>query len=277
MDPLTITAAAQAAGGIVQGITGAFQKGKAKRMARANKRPTYRIQRPVQDNQELVESRAGQGISDATRQHLRQDAERGLTTSIDAILAGGGSVNNIADLYGNYTTSISKMALVDEEMRTRNIQNMIIQNNKLAAEKDKEWQVNVYAPYADKAQAAAALSKHGSDNMWKGINSVISAGANYAAGKQYEKEGNNVYGRNGVTGNNDPINTTNVAPPGGDLSGAPSANPWNWYTPESNVPTNPLAPQPAPANPEQSVQLLYPGLMLGNMGNGGFDQTLFGG
>lgn len=279
MDPMTIAAAAQAAGGIIQGIQGAFQKAKAKKMARANKRPVYAIQKPILDNQAIAESRAGQGISDASRQFLNQEQERGLTSSIDAILAGGGSVNNISDLYGKFQTGVSKMALVDEEMRTRNIQNLIQQNNQLAAEKDKAWQVNVYAPYADKAQAAAALSKQGTDNMWKGINSVIGAGANYATGQLYGNEAGGVYGRNGVG-----VEAPGAAAGGGggfDMSG--NNNPWNWYTPPSTPPFNPNAPRSA----ETTIQQTYPGLMLGNMGGmaigddgtlgGGYDMTLFGG
>lgn len=272
MDPMTIAAAAQAGAGIIQGVVGAFQKGKAKRMARANKRPVYSIQKGITDNQALIESRAGQGISDASRQFLRQDSERGLTSSIDAILAGGGSVNNISDLYGNYQTGISKMALVDEEMRTKNIQNMIAQNNTMAAEQDKAWQVNVYAPYADKAQAAAALSKQGTDNMWKGINSVIGAGANYASSQQYANQANNVYGRNGVGV------TNGTGAGGGELTAGGNANPWNWYMPEGTPPFNPNAPRNQPTVNE-TLQLTYPGLMLGNMGYdaGGYDMEMFGG
>lgn len=255
MDPLTITAAAQAAGGIVQGITGALQKGKAKRMARANKRPTYEIQDAVLDNQDLIESRAGQGISDATRRELTQGAERGLTSSIDAILSGGGSVNNIADLYSNYAGSLSKMALIDEEMRTKNVQNLIDQNSKLAAEQDKAWQVNVYAPYTDKAQAAAALSKQGTDNIWKGVNSVIGAGANFAAGNQFKNEAASVYGTGGNLGA--PAQPQSAAPPTIPIS----QNPYNWYLPPSSSPS-----QPRDRNQEisENMRTQYPGL-IGNI------------
>lgn len=260
MDPLTITAAnavAQGIGGIVQGVTGAFQKGKAKRMGRANKRPNYRIQQPIKDNQELIESQAGQGLTDASRQELEQQSSRGLTSSIDAILAGGGSVNNISDLYGTFQGGISKMALIDEEMRRKNIQNLVTANNQLATEKDKEWQVNVYAPYADKAQAAAALSNQGTNNMWKGINTVLSAGANYETSRMYKKETQGIYGTNGNTGAPDP-----AMPPGG-TGYMPN---YNWYQPESNSPG--IYPPP-PMTPQQRVQSSYPGLMI--------DPSLFGG
>lgn len=256
MDPMTIMAAAQAGAGIVQGISGIAQKAKAKKMARSNKRPTYEIPNAITDNQDLIESRAGQGISDATRRELTQGAERGLTGSIDAILAGGGSVNNIADLYSNYTGSLSKMALIDEEMRTKNMQNLIDQNERLAGEQDKAWQVNVYAPYADKAQAAAALTKQGTDNIWKGVNSVLGAGANYATAQQYKPEIAGVYGTGGNLGDRPGA----PAPIPLSLPAGPpvSSNSYNWYNP----------PNPSPSQPRnrsleisEGMRSQYPGLM----------------
>lgn len=259
-----VASAGQAVGGLIQGAVGLVQKGKAKRLARANKRPTYNIQQPILDNQAIAESRAGQGISDATRQTLEQGSQRGLTNSIDAILGGGGSVNNIGDLYGNYQDGISKMALIDEEMRTKNVKNLIDQNTTLAGEQDKAWQVNVFAPYADKAQAAAALSKQGSDNIWKGANSVIGAGASFATSKLYNNEKNNVYGTGGNVGNDGANNGFSVNPNG-------STTPYNWQN--SNTATPPARPS-ATQQANQAVQQSYPGLMMGNM-NGGYDMTLF--
>lgn len=201
MDPLTIGAIIGGAQGVGQLVTGIVQKSKAAKMARKNPRPKYEIQKEILDNQNLTESKASEGLSDAAKQVYSTGAERGLSSSINAILKGGGSVNNIADIYDTYQGGISKLALIDEEMRARNIQNMINQNNVLASEKDKQWQVNVFAPYADKAQAAAALSKQGMDNIWKGVNTMTGAATNYLMGQQYAKEGANVFGGTGSGSN----------------------------------------------------------------------------
>lgn len=273
MEPTTMLALAQAGAGAVQTIVGGFQKGKAKRIARANKRPVYKIQKPILDNQELIESRAGQGISDAGLQVMKQENERGVTSAIDAILAGGGSVNNIADLYSKFSDGTNKMALIDEEMRTRNVQNLITQNNQLAGEQDKAWQVNVFAPYADKAQAAAALTNQGSNNIWKGVNTMLSAGANYATSQQYADQANNVYNQRGQT----PATTGNnmIASPG-DLGMGANPNQFNWYMPQTTTPT-------LPPTPQQQLQLSFPGLMMGSgtsaagWEQGGFDMNMFGG
>jgi hypothetical protein len=272
MDPMTIAAAAQLGAGLVQGVTGAIQKGKAKRMARANKRPVYEIQKPILDNQSLIESRAGQGLSDAALQTYRQSSERGLTSSIDAILAGGGSVNNIADLYSSFEGGISKMSLIDEEMRTRNVQNLITQNNALAGEQEKAWQINVYAPYADKAQAAAALSKQGTDNIWKGVNSVIGAGTNLATGNLYKKVIAAVYGTNGNLGN-EPV--PQAGSPGNELAFDPNIGKYNWQTDYGTIPKRPLSA--AEKVQQQNAGLLLNDYQASEWQAGGYDMQLFGG
>lgn len=193
MDPITIGAIIGGAEGAGQLISGIFQKSKAKKIARKNIRPVYDIQQPILDNQALAESRASEGLSDSAKQAYTTNADRGISASIDAILKGGGTVNNIADIYDTYQSGIGKMALVDEEMRAKNIKELITQNNTLAAEKDKQWQVNTFAPYADKAQAAAVLSKQGSDNIWKGINTIGSTAMSALEGKMYKKEGDDVF------------------------------------------------------------------------------------
>lgn len=197
MDPLTIAAlGTQALSGIAQTVTGIFQSGKANKMARKNPRPKYNIQKPIYDNQAIAESRAGQGISDAAMQAYTTFNDRSLSLGIDSILRGGGSVNNIADIYDTAQTGLSKLALIDEEVRAKNIRDVITQNNIMASELDKEWQVNVFAPYADTAQAAAALKGQGSDNIWKGINSFGSAISNAAMANKYGSEANNVFTSN---------------------------------------------------------------------------------
>jgi len=194
MDPVTIAAlGTQALTGVVQGITGIFQTEKANKMARKNIRPKYDIQQGIEDNQALVESKASEGLSDNAKQVLTTGSERGLSSSIDAILKGGGSVNNIADIYDNFQGGISKLSLVDEEMRAKHVADMIAQNREMAGETEKKWQINEFAPYADKAQAAATLAKQGSDNLWKGINTFGSSAGNLAMANEFGKDANSVF------------------------------------------------------------------------------------
>lgn len=280
MDPMLIAAGAQAAAGVAQAVSGMFQNAKAKKIAAKNPRPKYYIPKAVKDNQSLIESKAGQGMSDAARNTFIQEQERGLTAGIEAILKGGGSVNNIADIYGNYSSGVARMSIIDDEMRAANIRNMIAQNNEMASFKDKEWQINVFAPYADKAQAAAALKKQGSDNLWKGINTVTSAAANYATSEMYQNESDRVFGEQKRV--NDayienlgrptpaPVqNNTNIIPiQQGQQFFPPNATnfggQYNWMMPNFDQPA-PVMPQPVEQpTVYETIQAKYPGLMYSN-------------
>ncbi len=218
MDPITIAAlGAQALTGLVQGVTGILQKGKAKRMAASNKRPFYNIPQTELENKRIADRNAARGLSDEARNLYTQSSDRQLTAGIDAITTGGGTVDNIAELYTAANSGVSKMALLDDQMRVENMRRLTEENNRYSDSMDKQWQVNQWGPYADKAQAAAALSKQGTDNTWKGVNTIGESVANYATAKS---DYPNPYGsRGGGSAGTAGTETVQTTPPtGGQLA-----------------------------------------------------------
>lgn len=176
-------------------ISGVSKNSKAKKIARSNKRPAYKIPQGIIDNQRLLEARASRGLSGASINLYNKSSDRQTTSSIDAILKGGGSVSNIGDLYSHVNEGVDRMALIDDEMRARNVQGLVSQNNVLADHQDKEWQVNYWGPYADNAQAAAKLKEQGANDINKGITSLGSAVAGYAGGANYGSLASGVFGK----------------------------------------------------------------------------------
>lgn len=171
------------AGGLLQAGLGIGQKAKAAKMAAGNKRPEYEISQQAKDNQALAESMASEGLSDSAKQLYTSNADRGLTSSIDAILKGGGDVNAITDLNDGYNQSLSQFAMAEDQAKFRNLNILMRANDALGAEHDKAWQINQYAPYADKAQQAAQMSASGMQNISGGINTGLSALSMAAMGK----------------------------------------------------------------------------------------------
>lgn len=196
LDPLTIAAlGTQALTGIVDVGTGLLQEGRAKKLAQANKRPFYNIPGGITDNTWAATSRASQGLSDQAKSLYTEQSDRGLTAGIDAITSGGGSVNNIADLYAKRDNGISNMALIDEGMRAANMKNLYDANTQQSEYADKEWQVNDWGPFADKAQAAAAIREKGATAIEQGKNAITGAFSNVATANQYQKNIDTVYGK----------------------------------------------------------------------------------
>ena len=184
---------AVAAGVVVGGAQiaiGASQKSKAKKIARKNKRPAFEIPQAVLDNQNLLESRAATGLSDASKQLYSSATDRQLTAAIDAMLRGGSTVGNISELYAANQGNVGRMALIDQEARDANVKAYIEGGNTLAGFQLGKWQTDKWGVYADNAQAAAALSEQGANNINKGVGTIGSAAVNYGMGSMYKGGGN---------------------------------------------------------------------------------------
>lgn len=179
-------AAGQAALGVAGGVMQLVQAGKetkeAKQLQKGLVTPYYNIQKPILDNQALSESLAGQGLSDQALETYRSSVDRSLNNSVNAILMGGGSVNNISDLFDTAQNNDQHIALLDEEVRQKNLQNLMKQNETLAGEQEKAWMINQYAPYQDTKQLISQLKTQANQNKWAGINSITGAVGNAAIG-----------------------------------------------------------------------------------------------
>lgn len=192
---LAVNAGVNAAIGVAQMIQARKQNKEAKELQKNFVDADYEVEQQILDNQALAENRASQGLSDQSLQVYRDNTNRTMTASIDAILRGGGNVNSISDLYDSSEDNFAQIALLEDEVRRKNTAVYMAQNEKLASELEKEWQIDEYAPAQDKKQLIAALRNQANDNRWKGLNTIGSAVGNYVAGNQLQNEINNVYGR----------------------------------------------------------------------------------
>lgn len=185
IDPISVGASGvaslvQAAVGVAQMVQAGKQNREAKRLAKNLIRPDYEIPQEYRDNLALAESMAGQGLSDAAMEVYKTNANNTLTSSVDAILRGGGSVNNISDLYDTAENNFASLAALEDELRFKRQQVLMDQNEQMAQQRTTQWQVNEYAPYQDQKQLIAHLRGQANNNQWAGINTVGSAVGNFA-------------------------------------------------------------------------------------------------
>ena len=179
MDPVTI---AMLASSLFKMGKGFIDQGKAKKLAASAVRPEYNIQQPIIDNQALAESRAGQGLSDSSKQLFTTQQDRGLTASIDAILRTGGNANQVNEAYDSFNTGLSRLSLAEDEAKFRNMNMYLRANEQLAQEQDKAWQINKYAPYADQMKLASQNKQAADANVAGGISGLLGVGASYMKG-----------------------------------------------------------------------------------------------
>lgn len=166
-------------------IYGAVKKAQAEKAAKANlaNRPNYQ---PVpEDDSELnlAESQANTGMSDASRQSMQNNAENGLASSENAIMRNGGDANSISAAYDNYQQGIGRNAIYDDQARQQHIQSLLAVQNQYnqqrRSDNDKLFQVNQYAPWADRQQLYSSQIAGGQQTMQQGIGIASNAASTY--------------------------------------------------------------------------------------------------
>jgi len=172
-----IAQAIQAGIGVAQTVVGLIGSGKAKREAARLQglRPKYKESPYYKDALSLAESELSTGMSADAENAYEQGTDRDLSTSLNAILQGGGSVNNVAQVFDQSQQGRQRLSLMKENLRLNQINNVVKAQQLNEEEREKAFQFNEFAPWADKAQANAEARKNASNMIWSGINSVGSA------------------------------------------------------------------------------------------------------
>lgn len=166
-------------------IKGMNQKSEGERIAAGNRRPTYNIPQAYFNNQSLMENQAQSGLGAPTLDYTRRTNDRGLSSGIDAILQGGGSVNSLSKLYDVYGQNNSAIAAQDSQLRTQHLNSLIEANKDLAGQQVQKWAIDEYEPYKDKAKQAAKLIGAGDANEAGAVDAFGSAIGGLSKAKNY--------------------------------------------------------------------------------------------
>jgi|ERR1700722_1612799 len=175
--------------GLAEAAVGLIDSGKANREAKqlAASRPKYTESPYVKDELNLAESNLGSGVgADATKTYT-EGIDRSLSTSLDAILKGGGSTNNIGAIFDNSVQGRQRLTLMNENIRLNNVDRLVKAQNASEEEKEKAFQYNIDAPWKDAAQANSQARQNASKMIWSGVDTAAGSamkGFSDAAGKK---------------------------------------------------------------------------------------------
>lgn len=223
--------AAIALAGLGMSVYGAAKKAKAEKAAKANKQPEYKIPQEEVDNLRLAETLGNQGMSLASRTVYQNAADRGLTATTSAILRGGGDANSIGNAYQKYNEGIANMSIYDDQRRLQNLQNLMGQRSRMSSFRDKDYQLNEYAPWANRAQALAAQMAGGQNTMMSGLNTAIGGLSGVAQGMSARSQQSS-YGNQWSKPEGEmiqPLRTDDLY--SGTVPQYPTSNSGNQYTP----------------------------------------------
>jgi len=171
--PILAVAALAAGSAIAGGIKASKAKKEAQRLAAS--RPQLSVSPYVTDQVRLAESELSRGQTSASQTAYDEALDRDFSSSIDAILRGGGSLGNIADVYGADVEGRSRMAMMEDNLRLNQIQNLMRAQGTGEDFRQQQFQFNQAAPWFDQAQAASAARAAGNKQMWDSIGSLGTA------------------------------------------------------------------------------------------------------
>lgn len=160
--------------GIAKVISGIGQASKGRKLLASAKRPEYKIQDEYYDNRNLAARSAQTGYAQGSKDFFVDQADRGLTSGIDAVLQGGGTVNNISRLYDNYNQANRRFAAEDTQLRDAKLKSFLDANTALAGQETQKWAIDKYEPYKDTVRQANQMINGGTQNAWNGASTVAS-------------------------------------------------------------------------------------------------------
>jgi hypothetical protein len=172
-------------------VKGAKAKKEAKRLAAS--RPEEKASPYLDDQLSLAKSELSNGMSGAAENAYEQGLSRDVSGSLDAILKGGGDVNNVAEIFDRSAVGRQRLALMKENLRLSQIGNLVNAQNAYGNQQQQMFQFNEVAPWMDAARATAQ-ARQGAENMtWSGIQTVGSGVAGYLQGRKGKTELDNYF------------------------------------------------------------------------------------
>lgn len=177
---------------LVSGLLGSSSaKQKAEELART--RPKLGVNQQAQDALSLAESDLAQGMSAQAENAYGQGVDRDLSTSIDAILKGGGSTNNIGDIFDRSQQGRIRNNQLQDNLRLNQINNLVRAQQYKAEEDQKRFEFNDWRTWSDAAQANGQARQSSNNNIWGGLGTIGSAGMSYFNNKEISDQLDNYF------------------------------------------------------------------------------------
>jgi hypothetical protein len=145
----------------------------------------------TKDQISLAESELSTGMSGAAKTAYEQDMDKSLSTSLRTSLRMGGTPNNVGSIFANSAEGRARLAIMKDNLRLSQIRNLYEAEGTSEEERQKEFQFNQWAPWADEAQANAQAKATGQSEIFSGLSTAAGGamrfGENQSAQKQQQQ------------------------------------------------------------------------------------------
>jgi hypothetical protein len=236
--------------GRAQTIAGLINYSRATKQARelAKTRPKYKASPLADEDLSLAESDLAGGMSARAENAYKQQSDKQFSSSLEALLRGGGSVNNVADVFGNSQEGSLRLAQMQDQLRLQQVNNVVRARRYKDEQLDKTFDFNVWRPWADKAQAVSKAREQAQNAIWSGMQTSGAAKSNALSNAGEQQDFNSYFGTGGKSSSGSGFIEPSMGGNSGGLSyNSPTFNPsdqpnYNWYQPEGGKSESPRVP-----------------------------------
>jgi hypothetical protein len=186
MNPLSILGLIPS---LFQAGYGIYQNSQANKLAANTTMPQYNIPAGYQQNVDLASNMAQTGLPQSTTNYFTQNANRGLTTGINAVEKTGQGVNAVSNLYGDELQGFGKIASEDALAKQANEQGLMTARNALSNQQALQWNQNQNLPYLRNLNTINQLKFGGAQNVFGGLSGLATTGANVGNGVNNNTKG----------------------------------------------------------------------------------------
>lgn len=165
---------ANIAGGLVGGVTGFFQRKKAKKLLKeAGEQPMYNIPQEVLRNQKSAELAAQEGLPSQQYSNAMRNIQRSQTNALTNAMDRRSALMALPKLQQQANDAYANLDAADAAAQRQNQKTLYGVTNTTAQYKDKAFQINQMQPWQRKFDYAQQLLGAGNQNMIGGIEKLI--------------------------------------------------------------------------------------------------------
>lgn len=165
--------------GLLSGVTGFFQRRKAKKMLGGLTRPNYEIPQDVLKNQKMAELAANEGMSAQQYTNAQNDIQRNQTSVLNSSLDRRSALMALPKIQQQSNDATGKLNVQDDMMRKQNQRVLYGINSQVGQYRDKAWDINKMQPYQRDYEYAMGLLGAGNQNMMAGLDRMITGGGQF--------------------------------------------------------------------------------------------------
>lgn len=173
---------ANMAGGLLSGITGYFQRRKAKKELDKLSRPEYNIPNEVLQNQKMAQAAANEGLPSQQYNQAMQNIQRQQNRALTAAGSRRGALMALPGLQQQANDQLLNLDVKDAQARMANQQQLYGINSQVGQYRDKAFNINKMQPYQEDKNYYMNLLASGNQNLLGGADKLLGGGANLLFG-----------------------------------------------------------------------------------------------